>query len=184
MTNYKELFKEEPANIQERLDIIYMIFEELQKEHNLYNFKFKINSRFKVTLGQCDFTYLSKKGTIQLAKLAVESGEWIKLIDTLLHEVAHAIDFNTRGTSDHSWRWKKIAVMVGAEPERITTSERIGEKFIQDSDRQAKYTLTCPKCGHKSHAHRKTKRTYGCGTCNANYRRGIEFIPYEIVQNY
>lgn len=36
------------------------------------------------------------------------------IVDTMLHEIAHAIDFCKRGRSDHSAHWKKIAAEIGA----------------------------------------------------------------------
>lgn len=38
--------------------------------------------------------------------------------DTLLHEIAHALDWKERGTTDHGPNWKKWAVRVGARPVR------------------------------------------------------------------
>lgn len=84
------------------------------------------------------------------------------MTDTILHEIAHAIDYEIRGTSDHSEIWKSIAVQVGAKPER-TTSE-----YKADLS-QFKYIGTCPTCGFQVGYKRKKRRASSCGKCSNSY---------------
>lgn len=42
------------------------------------------------------------------------------LQDTILHEIAHLMDYKFHGQGGHGWVWKKYARKVGAEPERVT----------------------------------------------------------------
>ena len=46
-------------------------------------------------------------------------------LDTIKHEIAHAIDFEIRGRSDHSIIWKRIAKQVGAMPETFFSQKLI-----------------------------------------------------------
>ena len=42
------------------------------------------------------------------------------IVDTMLHEIAHAIDFCQRGRSDHSAVWKRIVQEIGAIPKAVS----------------------------------------------------------------
>lgn len=42
------------------------------------------------------------------------------IVDTMLHEIAHAVDFCNRGRSDHSAHWKAIAEEIGAIPKSVS----------------------------------------------------------------
>jgi predicted SprT family Zn-dependent metalloprotease len=46
---------------------------------------------------------------------------WV-LLDTILHEIAHAIHFEETGDSDHSEGWKRVCVRIGANPKRLNTN--------------------------------------------------------------
>jgi predicted SprT family Zn-dependent metalloprotease len=63
----------------------------------------------------------------------------------MLHEIAHAIDVEIRGMSDHSYVWKSIASSVGARPEGTTD--------VEINSNNSKYSITCPN-GHKSAGHK------------------------------
>lgn len=53
------------------------------------------------------------------------------IIDTMLHELAHAIDFCNRGRSDHGAHWKKIAAEIGAIPKaRSKSASRVEYKYV------------------------------------------------------
>ncbi len=98
--------------------------------------------------------------------------------DTVLHEIAHALDFEQRGTSAHDDTWKWWAVKVGAKPEpckRMDANERAA--IIKRS----KYTLRCPN-GHERAAHRVRKHPTSCGECCPN--RFNEAYVFQVIQNY
>lgn len=42
------------------------------------------------------------------------------LEDVIRHEIAHALDYEARGTSDHGWKWKQKCEVTGADPTRTT----------------------------------------------------------------
>lgn len=166
-TNYKELHKDDPQTYQGRVEELYNIFLEVQSKYKLQNFKFKVNGRLKRSLGQCTYNRLSFRGEVQVSKSFIEHGDWIGVIDTLLHECAHAIDFNNRGTSDHSWKWKRIARAIGAMPNRVASTQKTGEKFTEVNEKQYTYGRACPNCGVLAKYYRKptSKSTYRCVTC-------------------
>jgi predicted SprT family Zn-dependent metalloprotease len=97
-------------------------------------------------------------------------------LDTILHEIAHAIDFMKRGTSDHSWKWKQIALVVGCDGNRTGEAD-----FIQD-EINSKYTLTCVNCKTKRPSHKKKKRISACPKCCKKYNFGRYSLDYKLVQ--
>ncbi len=63
-------------------------------------------------------------GEIEIA-LALElmlEGNEDAFLDTLLHEMAHAADFLSRGRTDHGPHWRMWAARVGCAPRRCATS--------------------------------------------------------------
>lgn len=137
------------------------------KEFNLFErgWTFGYNNR-KRSLGVCKSTK-----RIELSKaLARLNGnnprEWE---DVVRHEIAHAIDYATRGVSDHGYRWKSICVQVGANPQRLYKGEL--------SKPQPKYILECNCCGYIIKRYRKPKRKSSCGKCTPNY-----FDPSKIME--
>lgn len=57
----------------------------------------------------------------------LNADKWDEIADTVLHEIAHALDFEERGTMDHGFNWKKICVRVGAKPERCYDGSKMNK---------------------------------------------------------
>lgn len=54
---------------------------------------------------------------------------WI--LDTMLHELSHSIDFCQRGVSDHGVHWKKIAEELGATAKAASKrAKRVEYKYV------------------------------------------------------
>ena len=115
---------------------------------------------------------------IQLSKWLVANSEstFEEWVDTMLHEIAHAIDVEIRGTSDHTYVWKSIASSVGARPERTTD--------VGINSNNSKYSITCPN-GHKSAGHKYSKiiaeGRRSCGKCSDTFDRRYLLTQ---IQNY
>ncbi len=75
----------------------------------------------------------------------------------LRHEIAHALDYETRGRSAHDDVWKRWAQRCGADPSRLYDGEqpRI----------EAPYEGRCPACGACYPFFRRPKRPRACGAC-------------------
>ncbi len=58
---------------------------------------------------------------IALALDLLVAGNEEAFLDTLLHEMAHAADFLSRGETDHGPHWRMWAARVGCAPRRCTT---------------------------------------------------------------
>lgn len=137
--------------------------------------RFEFNNR-KSAFGLCWSRY--KK--IYLSKYLIDNSNadidfWV---DTILHEIAHAIDFAVRGTSNHDYRWKRIAVVVGAKPERCGNAKV--------DPKSSKYTLVCDNCGNKQPSHKIKKIASACGKCCKKYNGGRYSDKFKLrqVQNY
>lgn len=114
----------------------------------------------KSAFGTCRF----RPRTIELSLYLLPTISDEEAEDTIRHEIAHALDFEQRGTSDHSWRWKAWAVKVGANPERCGHSD--DEEGRLAVAYKSKYRFECPN-GHVRASHRKQAphRKKSCGKC-------------------
>ena len=83
--------------------------------------------RAKTRLGLCDY----QKKTIQLSRPLVAQQNLEQITDTLLHEIAHALAGPKAG---HGMAWKKIAMKIGAAPQRCAElpkeHEPVGARYV------------------------------------------------------
>ena len=104
-------------------------------------------------------TYRHRHGEILISNYILQDAD--VAIDTIRHEIAHAIDWSRNGTSDHSDRWKAIAKEVGARPSRTVNVTHIAPP--------RRYELYCPKCDRvAARMHRRARIQYIHKTCGTN----------------
>jgi predicted SprT family Zn-dependent metalloprotease len=152
-----------------------------RKEFNLIDlgWHFEFNTR-KTALGLCS----GRKKTIYVSTWYLEQHldkAW-RFENTIRHEIAHAIDFEIRGFSDHSYKWKNIATQVLSIAERCVP---IGGEPTEK--KTTKYTLICDNCGKETPRHKKATRVkHACGVCCDAYNGGRYTDKYRLrqVQNY
>jgi len=137
---------------------------------------FEFNSR-KRAAGLCNW----REKKIFLSKYLLEQNlnKSAEFENTLRHELAHALDFEMRGKSDHSRVWKAVAREVHCTAERCYKSSDIG-------DSKSKYTLICDICGIKTPSHKKKRTQSACGKCCKEHNGGRYSDKYVLrqVQNY
>lgn len=106
-----------------------------------------------------------------------ESKEWEEVIR---HEIAHALDVEIRGKSNHDRHWKAIAQSILSTGARTFTKEQLKD------EKTSKYTLICDNCGETQPSHRKKKRKSACVDCCNEYNGGryTEKFALRQVQNY
>jgi predicted SprT family Zn-dependent metalloprotease len=124
----------------------------------------------KRAIGRCRYNRSGTFKKIEISRhyLAIEGQNEDTMKDTVLHEIAHAIDCEIRGYSDHSHHWQSVARQVGADPRR-TTDEVISPK--------GRYTLICPKCGKTIQKYRRPSRASSCAPCgNGRYDEKLQLI--------
>ncbi len=108
--------------------------------HGLRGWTFGL-ANTKRRLGVCK--YRTKR--IEIADYYARNSPPATVLDTLLHEIAHAIAGAAAG---HGPKWKAVAVSVGANPRACETSRQAAMK---PGDWQA----TCPECKEIIHLYRR-----------------------------
>lgn len=113
-------------------------------------YTFKVNGRLKRRLGQCKTwfewgTERIEKGTVEVARDHVDAGPVEEVLDTLRHEVAHALAIARHGRdgSGHGPAWRAAAVELGANPSPYGSREAC-EAVRKTAP--APYLLTCTRC--------------------------------------
>lgn len=115
----------------------------------LREWSFAYNRR-KAAMGMCFYD----RRTIELSHHFVERNSHAEIVDTLLHEIAHALVGPGHG---HDAVWKRKCVEIGARPVRC------GHAAMPDGRWQAR----CGACGYCFHRHRRPHRMRGwfCRQC-------------------
>ena len=165
----------------ELLDLTWTIDIYRHKEAQTYNLRklgwtFDYNDR-KRSAGLCRLN--GKKIFVSRYLLKQNYGAALKFEDTIRHEMAHAIDVEMRGTSDHSHIWKAIARQVLCNAERCYKGSEI-------ADKKSKYTMVCDTCNGETPRHKRTRSVQACGKCCNEHNNGKFSNKYivRLVQNY
>ncbi len=121
----------------------------LLTSHGLKDWSFGLNNR-KRSLGVCFHPRKAIELSVHL--IARNGGE--EVLDTLLHEIAHALVGPGHG---HDAVWKRKCLEVGARPERCGNADMPA----------GRWQAVCPGCGITFHRHRRPERMTGwsCRTC-------------------
>lgn len=190
--NYKEYLE---ANADEYLCKQYTIHYRYkgvstEKAFDLSSYGWKIQfNNSKRALGICKFS----TRTITLSRYffnETTGHSHDRLTNTILHEIAHAIDFLIRKKSNHDSFWKSIARQIGCD----------GKRCASDSfeNQISKYSLICPSCNKHSPCHRRPAGIKACSICiNKDFealrlkRYRHKYVEYvldkyklEVKQNY
>ena len=102
---------------------------------------------------------------ITLSRHHTNLGGWALMEDVARHEIAHALDYETRGRSDHGPAWRRWARRCGADPTRLHEGE-----LPYDPD--APYHGTCPACGNAVPFYRRPTRRPACKACCRSHNGG------------
>ena len=134
------------------------------KTYNLneYGWRFRFGNT-KRALGRCMYRTYAKKGVIELSQWVIENSkeDYDKWVNTMLHEIAHAIDVIIRGDSSHDWRWQSVALAIGCDGKRTTQVEF--DDLLKNPI--SKYTIVCPN-GHTKPSHKIKHTRSSCRRCN------------------
>src|SRR3954451_24473133 len=114
----------------------------------------------KRRLGVCK--YRTKR--IEIAEYYARNSPPGTVLDTLLHEIAHAIAGPAAG---HGPAWKAVALRLGATPRACDNSH---ETVVTPGDWQA----TCPACQKTVHRYRRPKSLNGY-RCRCEARSPLMF---------
>lgn len=118
-------------------DAIQLTNAELRK-WGLNDWTLKFNNRLTRALGRCVFN----KKTIELQTRFVKENSEAVVLNTIRHEIAHALAGYKAG---HGREWRMWAIKVGANPEAtadatsVTLTRKYQLAFVKDEDRVRKY---------------------------------------------
>ncbi len=132
-------------------------WKHLKSKWNLKKWQIKL-SRSRKQLGYCN---CSTK-TIYISTEFMRLNPFYIIRETLLHETAHAIQYQKSGITNHGKEWKKIAKQLGCSTKRCISIENLKMP-------KGKYIGKCPVCGMETHFYRKIRRRYSCGKCSKSY---------------
>lgn len=132
----------------------------------------------KKALGKCNprkkKIRLSKAWFEDMLELDVDFDLVEELKDVVLHEIAHALDFDRRGRSDHGRKWKSCALEVGADP---TRTSKVPKKLIA---LVSPWKRECPRCGLEIFYQGKPRKSgYICPECEGCSEDVEQFILEE-----
>ncbi len=116
------------------------------KENDLHGWTFGL-ARTRRRLGVCKY----RQKRIEIAEYYARHSPEESVLDTLRHEIAHAI---AGPAARHGPGWKAVAVRLGATPRSCESS---GQAVVEPGDWQA----TCPDCGKTVHFYRQPRSLTG-----------------------
>ena len=146
------------ANVAE----VRKIARTMMNDHGLHDWTL-VMGRAKTYYGFC--RYGAK--TITLSVPLVELNPLETAVDTILHEIAHALAGHKAG---HGPEWRKIALSIGCDGKRVKSDGVAPPR---------KYVGTCPVCDRKSYRHRRTNTA--CSACCDKYANGTYDPRFKIV---
>lgn len=131
--------------------------KQLLYKHGLSYYDLKFDNATR-RFGKCD----ARNEIINLSRpLTILNSEAI-VKDTILHEIAHALDYKIHGNAGHGITWKSLCLEVGCTPIAFCGEDTVSVK--------AKWKKTCPNCGPRGEAHRRRKTA--CGSCCNKFNNG------------
>lgn len=138
----------------------------LMARHGLAGWQFGFNRNVR-RAGVCRYASGKRPGRIELSVHFVGHNSWDEILDTILHEIAHALVGPEHG---HDAAWKAKCVELGARPERC-----YGDHVRMPPGR---WRAACPACRRVFDRHRRPKRLTGwyCKRCGKE-RGSLQWQP-------
>jgi predicted SprT family Zn-dependent metalloprotease len=142
---------------------------QLMAHHGLHRWTFELRP-FKARLGQCETGRVPGTGVIALGEFYVRHNPEHLVLDTLLHEIAHALVGTRHG---HGPIWKRKARELGCIPKACSKEARTPP---------GRYQATCPACKRTFHRHRKPKPEWyiHCPWCGREEGQ-LKFVEIEAL---
>lgn len=113
--------------------------------------------RSRLRAGQCKVWPGKAGGRITLSAHFVDLNSEAEILDTILHEIAHALVGIGHG---HDKVWQAKCREIGARPERCFDNASVKMP-------QGRWVAECPGCGQRFHRHRRPRVLTGwhCRRC-------------------
>jgi predicted SprT family Zn-dependent metalloprotease len=149
----------EPEGVRELAEL-------LMRQHGLDGWTLLFDTS-RTRAGQCRY------GPREISLSAPLLSLWTRgqQLETILHEIAHALTYLTTGDRGHGPSWQLTCVRIGAQPTRCWGDD--GEERIE-----GKYTGTCPN-GHVLRRHKLTRnaRRFSCSQCSLTFTWTVNGQP-------
>lgn len=125
----------------DRIKALHEIFNALIAKWNLHDWRLEVVPSKSMPNRAAGVCYYSSK-LIRMSDEYVAGGIWESVMDTLRHEVAHALSGIGAG---HGPVWRRWARIVGANPKASRCVTEVGEEYIRNN---YKYRLAAVyECG-------------------------------------
>lgn len=141
-----------------RLDEVEALARRLMDRHGLDEWTVQFDGA-KARAGICRFD----RRVIGLSRHLMAAFDCEEVVDTVLHEIAHALVGAAHG---HDGVWKATARSIGASPKRCVSNEAPSVPGA--------WTGICPN-GHVVTRHRKPARVVSCARCGSGFDSGLLF---------
>jgi len=139
--------------IKNVLEHYFKRFKEIYPELKLW--KLTYSKIAKRRLGQCS----PRAKEIDISESLLNGGNDKEVLDTLKHEIAHALDWEYSKNASHGPSWKAIARTLGLKEPKST------KKLSYSPD--YKYDVICPICGKIGGRTRLLKGDRRCKKCKS-----------------
>lgn len=147
-----------PFRLTERAASIRERARDLMDTHALTAWEFGFNTNVR-RAGVCFYAQRGESGRIELSSHFAERNSDEEILDTILHEIAHALVGPGHG---HDAVWQAKCREIGARPEAC-----YGDDVEMPRGR---WRATCPGCATEFDRHRRPPRMIGwfCRDCGPN----------------
>lgn len=134
------------------------IWRDLQAQHRqLAGWNLVVNGRMSSAAGRCKYD----RREVHIAGWHLRRSRRRQVVDTLLHEAAHAL---AGPGTNHGPLWQRWAVRLGADPRRTLPAE-----VWRDSPaaaRPPRWLARCRRCGQRYRRQKRPRRRrVVCGRC-------------------
>lgn len=105
---------------------------DLMLTHGLSGWTFGFG-RGKRTLGTTTVSRHATTGTVRLSRHLITAGDQARVMDTLLHEIAHAVAYVRHGRASlgHGPLWKRVATELGATPRATCQGGPVAQPHVR-----------------------------------------------------
>lgn len=139
---FDEFLPEHNSSLIETMEDAVVVFTQhcLSLAHRMYDLDYDwaaVLDNAKRRAGQCRY----RKQEIGISRLFISWATHEQIVQTVLHEIAHALAFELDDETGHGWSWRRWCRELGIEPERCTD-------YHDDVPLSAlgNYAAICPDC--------------------------------------
>ena len=147
-----------------------LLREQLDK-HELYSVTARMNNRLTNAFGRYKYNMLNPNyKVVELSTKLVELNDEARVLQTILHEIAHAL---TEG-HNHDEVWRLKCIEIGGDGKRCYSYHD-----TNTIERKRKiYQAFCPEHGDRGRFYKRVNRA--CGSCCAKYNNGKYSEEYKL----